>query len=145
MTLDELMTMWEQDSDIDDNHLDKEYIKTAKLHSKYVRLLMQHKMKIAALEAEYNNLRQKKFRYYRGEMGREELTELGWNQWQGVKPLKNEMVEFLEGDADLTKINLKKDYIKVMVDAIESIMGQIKSRDWSIRNSIEWKKFIAGA
>ena len=145
MTLDELMTMWEQDSDIDDNHLDKESIKTAKLHSKYVRLLMQHKMKIAALEAEYNNLRQKKFRYYRGEMGREELTELGWNQWQGVKPLKNEMVEFLEGDADLTKINLKKDYIKVMVDAIESIMGQIKSRDWSIRNSIEWKKFIAGA
>ena len=144
MTLDNLMEMWDADCEINENHLDKESIKTAKLHSKYVRMLMQHKMKIAALEAEYNNLRQKKFRYYRGEMSREELKELNWDQWQGVKPLKNEMVEFLEGDSDLTKINLKKDYIKVMVDAIESIMGQIKSRDWSIRNAVEFKKFIAG-
>jgi len=145
MNIEELHDMWEVDCSIDDNHLDRASIQTAKLHSKYLRILIQHKMKIAAYQAEYNNLRQAKFRYYRGEMPREELKERTWEQWQGVKPLKNEMEEFLGGDVDLNKIDLKIAYIKVMVEALESILGQIKSRDWQIRNAVEYKKFVAGA
>lgn len=144
MNIEELHEIWDQDCAIDDNHLDRESITTAKLHSKYLRLLIQHKMKTAALQAEYNNLRQKKFRYYRGEMSKDELKDNNWNQWQGIKPLKNEMEEFLGGDQDLNKIDLKLQYIKVMVEALESILSQIKARDWQIRNSIEFKKFIAG-
>ena len=145
MNIEQLNDQWETDCNIDDNHLDKASIETAKLHSKYLRLLVQHKMKIAALHAEYNNLRQTKFRYYRGELSRDELTERGWNQWQGIKPLKNEMDEFLTGDSDLNKITIKIEYIKVMIEALESILGQIKARDWQIRNSIEYKKFISGS
>ena len=145
MNIEQLNDQWEIDCNIDDNHLDKASIETAKLHSKYLRLLVQHKMKIAALHAEYNNLRQTKFRYYRGELSRDELTERGWNQWQGIKPLKNEMDEFLTGDSDLNKITIKIEYIKVMIEALESILGQIKARDWQIRNSIEYKKFISGS
>ena len=78
-------------------------------------------------------------------MSKDELIELDWKQWQGVKPLKNEMDEFLEGDSDLNKINIKSAYIKGMVEALESILGQIKSRDWQIRNAITWKQFVAGA
>ena len=89
-------------------------------------------------------LRQKKFRYYRGEMGKAELEENNWQQWQGVKPLKNEMNEFLEGDEDLNRITIKCEYLENMIQGVESIMSQIKARDWQIRNSIEWKKFIAG-
>lgn len=144
MTIDDLYEMWETDCSIDENHLDRESIASSKLHSKYLRLLIQHKMKIAALQAEYNNLRQKKFRYYRGEMPRDELKELGWDQWQGVKPLKNELDQFLQGDSDLIKITLKIEYIKVMIEALESIMNQIKARDWQIKNAISFKQFIAG-
>lgn len=145
MNIEELNDMWDNDCSIDEDHLDRASVHTAKLHSKYLRLLTQHKMRIAALYAEYNNLRQTKFRYYRGELSREELNERGWNQWQGVKPLKNEMDEFLTGDSDLNRINIKIEYIKVMVEALESILGQIKARDWQIRNAVDFKKFIAGA
>ena len=145
MNIEELNDLWENDCSIDEDHLDRASVHTAKLHSKYLRLLVNHKMRIAALNAEYNNLRQVKFRYYRGELPREDLVERGWNQWQGVKPLKNEMDEFLTGDADLNKINIKIEYIKVMVEALESILGQIKARDWQIRNAVEYKKFIAGS
>ena len=144
MNIEELHAMWDSDCSIDEDHLDRESVTTAKLHSKYLRMLIQHKMKIAALQAEYNNLRQRKFRYYRGEMSRDELKENGWDQWQGVKPLKNELDQFLQGDSDLIKITLKIEYIKVMIEALESIMKQISSRDWSIRNAIEFKKFLAG-
>lgn len=145
MNLDQLHDMWDEDSVINDNYLDRESVKSPQLHAKYLRHLIQHKMKLAALAAEYKTLRQKKFRYYRGEMTKPELEEYGWSQWQGVKPLKNEMEEFLEGDADLNKIDIKCEYIKGMVEALEAILGQIKSRDWQIRNAIQWKQFVAGS
>ncbi len=145
MTFDEILDMWDKDSVINDDHLDKESITTAKLHSKYVRILMQYKMKLAALGTEYNTLRQRKFRWYRGEMSRDELKENNWDQWQGIKPLKNEMEEFLTGDGDLNKINIKMEYIKCLIEALESILQQIRGRDWSIRNAIEFKKFISGS
>ena len=110
-----------------------------------MRILIQHKMKLAALQTDYNMMRQKKFRYYRGVMGKQELEQLQWEQWQGVKPLKNEMEEFLDGDSDLNKITIKCEYIKNMIEALESILNQIKSRDWQIRNAITWKQFIAGS
>lgn len=144
MTLEELNEMWEVDCTINDDRLDKESVRTPNLHAKYLRLLMQHKMKMAALDNEYKTLRQRKFRYYRGEMPKDELNDLGWSQWQGVKPLKNELDQFLQGDADLIKITAKIDYINILIQAFELILKQISARDWSIRNAIEFKKFIAG-
>lgn len=145
MNISELIEMWEVDCQIDDDHLDKESIKTPNLHAKYLKILTEHKLKLSAFQLEYKTLRQKKFRYYRGEMSKAELQEHSWEQWQGAKPLKNEMEEFLEGDYDLNKISVKCEYIKHMIDAIESIMNQIKARDWSIKNSITWKQFISGS
>jgi hypothetical protein len=145
MNLEELHDLWEEDCVIDDDRLDRASVKTPNLHAKYLRFLIQHKMKLAALQSEYNIVRQKKFRYYRGEMPKVELEELKWNQWQGNKPLKNEMDEFLEGDSDLNKIKIKCEYIKGMIEALESILGQIKARDWQIRNAIQWKQFVAGS
>lgn len=145
MNIEQLHDLWDEDCKINDDHLDRESVRTPNLHSKYLRILINHRMKLAALAAEYNTLRQKKFRFYRGEMGHLELSELNWSQWQGTKPLKNEMDEFLQGDNDLNKISIKIEYIKGMVEALESILGQIKSRDWQIRNAINWKQFIAGA
>lgn len=144
MTLDDLVDMWESDVGIDENHLDRESLATAKLHAKYIRHLVNVKLKASALQTEYNILRQKKFKYYRGEMTRTELTEAGWEQWQGIKPIRSEMDEWLGGDQDLNRIKIKIEYIKIMVEALESIMTQIKSRDWAIKNSIAFKVFVAG-
>ena len=145
MNIDELYEMWTADSNMNGDLLDKESLNTPQLHAKYLKLLVQHKMKLSALETEYKILRQKKFRYYRGEMSKAELEENNWQQWQGIKPIKNEMEEFLEGDSDLNKITIKCAYIKNMIEALESIMSQIKARDWQIRNAVEWKKFVAGS
>lgn len=145
MNIDQLYDEWDKDSVINDDHLDRESVRTPQLHAKYLRHLISHKMKLAALEVEYKTLRQKKFRYFRGEMPKHELEELSWNQWQGIKPLKNEMDEFLQGDSDLNRISIKCEYIKNMIEAIEAILTQIKSRDWQIRNAIQWKQFISGS
>ena len=144
MTLDEIQNEWEKDAEIDDNYLGENATHTPKLHSKYLRLLIGVKLKYTKLQADYNQLRKNKFRYYRGELGKEELQQLGWAQWQGVKPLKNEMDEFLQGDTELCTLKVRAEYLETMIYLLESILGQLKARDWQIKSAIEWKRFLAG-
>ena len=144
MNIEQIQQMWETDAEIDDNYLGEQSTATPKLHAKYVKLLVQAKLKLTKIQSDYNLMRKAKFRYYRGEMSRDELTDLGWNQWQGVKPLKNEMDEFLTGDDDLNTLKVKIDYLETMIYLLESILGQIKARDWQIKSGIEWKRFLAG-
>jgi len=144
MNIEEIQTMWEQDSVIDDNHLGEASTETAKVHSKYIKLMVGVKLKLTKARGDYNILRKNKFRYYRGELSREELAELGWQQYQLIKPLKNEIDEFLQGDQDLITLNTRIEYLETMGYLLEGILGQIKARDWQLKNGIEWKKFLAG-
>lgn len=144
MNLNEIHEEWERDCQIDDNHLGEESTSTPKLHAKYLKLLINTKLKHTKLKADYNLLRKNKFKYYRGELSREELSTLGWEPWQYNKPLKNEMDEFLQGDEDLITSNTKIDYLESMIYTLESILNQIKARDWQIKNGIQWKAFLAG-
>ena len=144
MNIEEIQTMWDQDSLIDDNHLGEASTETAKVHSKYIKLMVGVKLKLTKARGEYNILRKNKFRYYRGELSREELVGLGWQPYQLIKPLKNEMDEFLSGDTELNTLRVKIDYLETMIYFLESVLGQIKARDWQIKTAVEWKKFLAG-
>lgn len=144
MTIDEIYDMWAIDSEIDENYLGETTVATPKLHAKYIKLLVNTKLKHTKYSSDYNIMRKNKFRYYRGELSRQELQEFGWDQWQGVKPLKNEMDEFLKGDSDLNTLQVRIDYLESMIYLLESILSQIKARDWQIKTAVEWKRFLAG-
>lgn len=144
MKLAELQDEWDKDCEIDSHHLDDESLNTVKLHAKYIRLLVDARMRQSALKLEYNNMRQLRFRFYRGELTQEELTKHGWQQYQGVRPIKNVMDELLDGDPILGAIAIKIEYLGTMVFFLESIMNGIKSRGWDIKNAISWKQFMAG-
>jgi hypothetical protein len=144
MNMTDLLALWDTDCQIDELHLDKASLNTPQLHSKYLRLMTEVKLKLAKTKLDYNTLRQTKFRYYRGELPREELSELGWEQWQGVKPLKSELDEFLVGDTDLNNTNIKIEYLNTMIYTIESILTALRNRNWDIRNAIAYKQFQAG-
>lgn len=144
MNIDQIQDMWEVDAEIDDNYLGEHATKTPKLHAKYIKLLVGVKLKHTKLSSDYNMLRKAKFRYYRGELSRDELNDLSWVQWQGVKPLKNEMDEFLTGDTDLNTLRVKIDYLETMIYLLESILTQIKARDWQLKTAVDYKRFLAG-
>ena len=144
MSLDDVLVMWEADSNIDDNHLGEASTTTAKLHAKYLKILVDAKLRKTKLDLDLSTLRKTKFRYYRGELSKQELDDLGWDQWQYNKPLKAEMDEFLKGDEGIVKIQTRVDYLDTVVYALESIMSQIKARDFQLSNGIKWKQFLAG-
>jgi hypothetical protein len=144
MKLTDLQEMWSKDCIIDELNLGKESIRTPVLHSKYVNYLSSTKLNLRKSESEYLSMRRKKYKYYRGEMSREELEEENWDQWQGNKPLKNEMDEYLQVDPDLISLQDKVEYFKTVIYQLEQIVRSLNSRTWDIKNAIDYTKFTNG-
>lgn len=145
MKLTEINDEWKRDSVINELELGREAVKVPTLHAKYLTMLSNAKLQQRKAESDYNNLRRVKYRYYRGELSREDLENLGWSQFQGNKPLKNEMDEYLAYDDELNALLDKTEYFKTMVYTLEQIIRSINSRTWDIKSSIEWSKFTNGA
>jgi phosphoglycerate-specific signal transduction histidine kinase len=136
--------MWSKDAKVNELDLGKSSIQIAELHAKYLNILSNTKLQLRKCEGDYLRLRRTKFKYYRGEMTREELEELGWNQFQGLKPLKNEVEDIVNCDEDIIRCVDKVEYMKAMLYQLEQIIRSLNGRGWEIKNAIEWTKFTNG-
>lgn len=145
MKIDEIKDMWEEDTIIDETRLAKESLKSPQLHSKYLNLLIDSKIRVAAYKHDLARKQLLKARYWRGELTKAELEENNWPQWQYNKPLKSELENMLDADDDCIKIKNKIEYFEIMIQQLDSIMGSIKSRSFDIKNAIDFVKFQAGA
>jgi Recombination, repair and ssDNA binding protein UvsY len=144
MKLSDLQDSWSEDCKINEMELGKESARTPNLHAKYLNYLSSTRINLRKAESDYYNIRRLKYRYYRGELTQAELEENNWEQYQGNKPLKNEMDEFLICDVDLLKLQDKVEYFKTVLYQLEQIIRSLNSRTWDIKNCIEWNKFTNG-
>jgi hypothetical protein len=74
----------------------------------------------------------------------DELKEHNWNQYQGLKPLKNEVEDIVNCDEDVIRCVDKVEYMKAMLYQLEQIIRSLNGRGWEIKNAIEWTKFTNG-
>lgn len=144
ISLKELQDMWTEDSKIDELNLGQESTKTPELHAKYLAHMSQVRLSLRKAEASLLKLRRVKAQYYRGELSKEELNALDWEQYLGPKPLKQDINEMLDADNDVIEQTNRVEYIKVIADYLERIMRSLNSRTWDIKNTIEWTKFTNG-
>lgn len=145
MKLSEIQEHWKKDSIIDQLELGREAVKTAVLHSKYLTILSNIKLQMRKAKSDFYSMRRVKYRYYRGELSREELEKLKLEQYLGNKPLKNEMEEFLLCDEDLNLLTDKIEYYNTVSYTLEQILRSLNSRTWDVKSAIEWNKFTNGA
>jgi len=140
--LEQILKYWEKDAEIDQTEPGKELLKIPTLHNKYLSILIKHK--IASKKAHFDYLRMRKIKidYYNGRMDQEELDARGWQPFQFV--LKSDINAYLEGDDDLIKMLEKKVYHEETVSVLESILSELKSRTFQLRDFIGWERFIGG-
>jgi hypothetical protein len=144
ITLKELQDSWAVDCKIDELSLGKESTRTPELHLKYLNHMSDVRLHLRRSQAALYKLRKVKTSYFRGELSREELVALGWDQWLGPKPLKSDMNEMLDSDDDVIEQTNKVEYIATVGDFLERVLRNLNSRTWDIKNSIEWTKFTNG-
>lgn len=140
--LEQILKYWEKDAEIDQTEPGKELIKIPTLHSKYLGILIKHKIASKKAHFDYLRMRKVKIDYFSGRMDQEELDSHGWQPFQFV--LKSDVNAYLEGDNDLIKMLEKKVYHEETVSVLESIMGELKSRTFQLKDFIQWEKFIGG-
>ena len=143
-TITEFQEMWKNDAVIDESNLGHCSAYIPLLHAKYLEHLCQSKLQLRIATAKFLRLRRDKIKYYKGEMTRDELKERGWEQYQGIKPLKSEMNDILQMDEDCISQEDRVVYLETVVMFLESVMKSINSRTWDVKNSLEWEKLKAG-
>jgi len=140
--LEQVLKHWERDTVIDQTEPGKELIKIPTLHNKYLGILTKHKIAAKKAHFDYLRMRKIKWEYYTGKMSQEELAEYGWEPFQFT--LKSDINTYLEADSDLIKLLEKKVYHEETVSVLESILSELKSRTFQLRDFISWEKFIGG-
>ena len=140
MNLDEIQSLWEEDSKIDEDELHTESTKIPSLHAKYYRILNNILLLKKIEENKFKQLKKEKWQYYTGKADPEVYIEKPFDH----KVLRQDVDKYMDADEDLIKILSKMDYYQVMLNYLDSILKTINNRTYQIKNSIEWQQFIRG-
>lgn len=143
-TLENIMKFWEADSVVDSTEPGKELLKIPQHHNKYLKILVKHRLAIKRLNFDYAKLRRLKEEYYSGSLSQEELEENGWEPFLLNIKTKQGVERYVEADAQLIKLLEKKIYHEEAIAVCESILQELKSRTFQLRDYIQWERFIGG-
>tara|TARA_B100000287_G_C20004877_1_gene532102 strand:- start:35 stop:460 length:426 start_codon:yes stop_codon:yes gene_type:complete len=140
MKIDELYKEVERDLKIDDTELDLESIRTPQIHNKYLKYFTQQSLQYKKLQDDYKIMYRMKWEYYTGKANPEVYKEKPFD----LKVLKADVGIYLDSDGELQQLSQRMAYTKQIVEYLERILKEINNRNWNIRNTIEWKKFLHG-
>ena len=142
MTLIELSDSWEKDSQIDTTDPGKEIIRIPILHSKYVKQLTAHTLAGKNVSYEFSKMKKLKWEYYTGKLDSDQLKEYGWEPFPYT--LKSDITTYMESDDDINKHLVKKIMHDEIVELCQSILKELNSRTFQLRDFIAWERFIQG-
>ena len=141
MNLEEIQELVDKDLKINDSELDLESIKTPQIHNKYMKLLTKFKLMLSRNESEFHITKKQKWEYYTGKADPSVYAEKPFN----LKILRQDVDKYIDSDKDIIKLKQKSDYLNTVVDFLDRTVRQISNRTFTIKNAIDWKKFISGA
>ena len=140
MDLETLQKQVDVDLKIDDTELDLESIRTPQLHNKYLKQFTKYSLQYKKAKDDYDGLYKFKWEYY---TGKATLSVYKAEPFD-LKVLKSDVHIYLNADAELQKLGQRQEYLNVVVVYLERVLREINNRNWNIRNTIEWKKFLHG-
>jgi hypothetical protein len=143
MKIHDLMEEAKKDLNIDITKVTEEIINTSNIARKWLDLKTQQAAKINLLVADHKRLEAKKRKYYTGKYSDQEIIALGW-ELNGNKILKGDVQLWLDDDDDIITSQNKLAHQKEIQNYIESVISQIDQKRWTLKNYIDYKRFLEG-
>ena len=109
-----------------------------------MKMLAPESLLLKRLKQEYKSLYKTKWEYYLGIMDYDTMKELGWEPIS-LKILKQDVDIYLDSDKDLQAISSKIAIQEEKSSFLESIIKTITTRNYTIKNYIDFEKFQVGA
>ena len=92
-------------------------------------------------ELELKGLIKEKWLYYKGKAPSSVYKEMPFDL---KLTTKEEISMFIDADEDICKLQYKVGYIETVLTFLDGVLRQINSRNFQIKNAIEWEKFKSG-
>jgi len=143
MKIEEIVSLWDKDCKIDETELGDESTKIPVIHNKYLKIFIGENAQLKRMYAQRFKLKRKLSEYYLGELDKDDLKEIGREQFY-KKLLKNEIETYIESDDEFIETNLKIALQEEKVHYIEAILKSINNRGFQIKNAIDWLRFTTG-
>lgn len=143
MKLEDIVSEWDKDCKMDETELGDESTKIPVIHNKYLKIYVGENAQLRRMIAQRNRRKRVLTEYYLGELDRDELEELGRDQFY-KKILKNEVDTYIESDDMWIEINLKVGLQQEKVNYLDAIIKSINNRGFQIKNAIDWLRFTNG-
>lgn len=121
----------------------EELRKIGGLHSKYLTILSSHRRAFQEGERKYAKLRRIKYEYYSGRLDQETLKKYGWSPFPFT--LKADMTTYMDADVDILNAKQVLGVHTEIVEVAQSIIKELGSRTFQIKDIIQWERFISGA
>jgi len=144
MNIEEIMTLWESDTNIDRTELGDEALKVPKLHSKYYNILIKERLLLRKLEAEMKQLKLDKYEFLT-QGPNDETKEKGWKLPPRGMILKGDLPMYIDADKDMINLSLKIGMQHEKIEFLDSVIKTIINRGYIIKNAIDWQRFTMGA
>ena len=143
MKFEDIVSEWDKDCKMDETELGEESTKIPVLHNKYLKMYLGENASLKRLYAQRAKMKRTLIEYYLGEMDREELDEIGRDQFY-KKILKNEVDTYIESDDMWIDMNLKVGLQQEKVNYLDAIIKSINNRGFQIKNAVDWLRFSQG-
>jgi hypothetical protein len=139
----DLLSMWKEDAKIDKDEPSDELAKIGSFHAKYLHLLSINRQSVKAIEKTQRKMKKIKWEYYSGRMDAERLKKLGWEPFPYI--LKSDISTYMDADKDMMAIEAQKEVHEEIVDICTSIIKELTSRTYQLKDIITWTRFTSGA
>lgn len=143
MKFEDIFDEWKRDSEIDQTDLGNESLKIPKLHHKYYMILLSERSSLRKLEAQMKQLKLSKYEFY-SQGHTEETKKLGWELPPRGIILKADIPMYIEADKDLIDLSLKIGVQGEKVDFLDSILKTLQTRNFLIKNAIDFLRWTNG-
>jgi len=143
MKLDDILDSWSTDSNVDRTELAEESMKIPQLHSKYLKMFSNERIRLKQLDFQYKQLVKLKTEFYLGTIAEEDLKEYNWEP-NPLRILKADIPMYIDADPDIIELLQKKALQQEKVDTLDSIIRSINNRGFQIKNAIDWIRFTNG-
>ena len=124
----------------DDEDLHQQSYKNQVIKPKWLDYKSEYRLQLFWFKSEHKRMYREKWEYYGGKADAKVYVAKPFD----LRVLKTDLGVYINSDEDIIEIENKIALCETTLEFIEGIIKSIDNRGWDIRNSQDWKKFVAG-
>jgi len=124
----------------DDEDLHQQSYKNQVIKPKWLDYKSEYRLQLFWFKSEHKRIYREKWEYYGGKADAKVYVAKPFD----LRVLKTDLGVYINSDEDIIEIENKIALYETTLEFIEGIIKSIDNRGWDIRNSQDWKKFVAG-